>query len=54
MDDSKFAAVVTDAAPNPVTAAVTGSIFSPAEEMLFPTVFSFSPVAAIFCTAVAD
>lgn len=34
MDDSKFAAVATAAVPRPVTAAVTGSIFCPAEEIL--------------------
>ena len=54
MEDSKLAAVVTDAVPNAVTPAVTGRSFCPAEEMLSPTVFSFSPDDAIFCTAVAD
>ena len=52
--DSKFAAVETAAVPSPVTPAVTGSNFWPAEEILSPTVFNFSPEAAIFCTAVAD
>ena len=46
--DSKFAAVVTDAVPSAVTPAVTGRSFCPAEEMLSPTVFNFSPVAANF------
>ena len=54
MEDSKLAAVVTDAVPSAVTPAVTGRSFCPAEEMLSPTVFSFSPDDAIFCTAVAD
>lgn len=54
MEDSKFAAVATAAVPRPVTAAVTGSIFSPTEEMASPVVFNFSPVAEIFCKAVAE
>ena len=54
MELSKFAAVVTAAVPRPVTAAVTGSIFCPAPEMLSPTVFIFSPAEEIFCSAVAD
>ena len=54
MEDSKLAAVVTDAVPRAVTPAVTGNSFCPAEEMLSPVVFNFSPAVAIFWTAVAD
>ena len=52
--ESKSAAVFTAAVPSPVTTPVTGSSFCPTEEILFPTVCSFSPVAPIFCKAVAD
>ena len=52
--ESKSAAVFTAAVPSPVTTPVTGSSFCPTEEILFPTVCSFSPVAPIFCSAVAD
>ena len=54
IEDSKLAAVVTDAVPKAVTPAVTGNSFCPAEEILSPVVFSFSPAVAIFWTAVAD
>ena len=40
--------------PIPVTATVTGRSFWPALEIFSPVVFNFSPVAAIFCIAVAD
>ena len=52
--ESKSAAVFTAAVPSPVTTPVTGSSFWPTPETLSPTACSFSPVAPIFCKAVAD
>ena len=52
--ESKSAAVFTAAVPSPVTTPVTGSSFCPTPETLSPTACSFSPVAPIFCKAVAD
>ena len=43
MEDSKFAAVVTDAVPSAVTPAVTGRSFCPADEMLSPDSSRFWP-----------
>ena len=54
MAESKSAAVFTAAVPSPTTAPVTGRNFLPTEEILSPSACSFSPEAAIFCTAVAD
>ena len=47
MAESKSAAVFTAAAPKPVTTPVTGRNFFPTFVILSPTVFSFSPFAAI-------
>ena len=54
MAESKSEATFTAAAPSPPTAAVTGISFCPTPSMAEPTVFNFSPVAAIFCKATAD
>ena len=54
IDESKSAAVLTATVPSPVIATVAGKNFCPTLEILSPTVLSFSPLAAIFCTAVAD
>ena len=54
MAESKSDATFTAAVAIPPTAAVTGISFCPTPSMAEPTVFSFSPMAAIFCSATAD